>query len=139
MAEAFSGRCACGTIRFVSSAEPLVALNCHCRDCQKASGAPFIAAIAVPSAAVTITGQPTYYSVEAESGNTMSRGFCPECGSRLFVFNSRRPDAMAIHLASLDDPSRYRPTADIWTSSAQKWDHMDPSLQKLPKGFTLPH
>jgi hypothetical protein len=69
----------------------------------------------------------------------MSRGFCPECGSRLFVLNSRRPDAMGIHLASLDDPSRHHPTADIWTSSAQKWDYMDPSLQKLPKGFTLPH
>jgi hypothetical protein len=134
MAEAFSGGCGCGAIRFVCSAEPLAIFNCHCRDCQKASGAPFISAIAVPSAAVAITGQPKYHSVRTDGGNTMSRGFCVECGSRLFARISGRVDALGIHLTSLDDPNRYHPTIDIWTSSALEWDHMNPSLQKLPKG-----
>jgi hypothetical protein len=79
-------------IRFVCSAEPLAIFNCHCRDCQKASGASFISAIAVPSATVTITGQPKYHSVPTHSGNTMSRGFCAECGSRLFARISGRAD-----------------------------------------------
>ena len=134
MADPISGGCACGAIRFVCSAEPLAAFNCHCRDCQLASGAPFIAVIAVPSAAVAITGEPKYYAVTSESGNTMNRGFCANCGSRLFARISGRPDAMGIHLTSLDDPNRYRPTMDIWTTSALTWDHMNPSLQKLPKG-----
>ena len=134
MAEAFSGGCGCGAIRFVCSAEPVAIFNCHCRDCQKASGAPFISAMAVPSAPVTITGQPKYHSVRTDSGNTMSRGFCAECGSRLFARISGRADAIGIHLTSLDDPNRYHPTMDIWTSSALKWAHMDPSLQKLAKG-----
>jgi hypothetical protein len=135
MAHTFTGGCMCGAIRFACSAEPLAAFNCHCRDCQKASGAAFITAIALPSAAVTIAGQPKYYSVKGESGNTMSRGFCSECGSNLFVKTSGRDDAIGIHLASLDDPSRHQPTIDIWTSSAQPWDYMNPALQKLPKGF----
>jgi hypothetical protein len=134
MAEAFSGGCGCGAIRFVCSAEPLASFNCHCRDCQKASGAAFITAIAVPSAAVRITGQPKYHSVRTESGNLMSRGFCAECGSRLFARISGRADVMGIHLTSLDDPNRFHPTMDIWTSSALEWDHMNPSLQKLAKG-----
>jgi hypothetical protein len=50
----------------------------------------------------------------------MSRGFCPECGSHLLVKHSGRADAMGIHLASLDVPSRYQPMMNIWTSSAQK-------------------
>jgi hypothetical protein len=125
----------CGAIRFTCSAEPLLTFNCHCRDCQKATGAAFVTAIGVPSAAVTITGQPKYYSVEADSGNKISRGFCPDCGSRLFVKTSGRADAIGIHLASLDDPSCYQPTMDIWISSAQKWDYMNPSLQKQLKGF----
>jgi hypothetical protein len=138
MSQAFSGGCACGAIRFVCSAEPLATFNCHCRDCQKASGAAFITAVAVPPAAVTITGQPKYYLVEGESGNTMSRGFCADCGSRLFARNSGNADAIGIHLAALDDPNRSQPTMDIWTSSAPKWDYLNPALQNLPKGLP-PH
>lgn len=135
MSRTISGGCMCGAIRFTCSAEPLLTLNCHCRDCQKATGAAFVTALGVPSAAVVITGQPKYYSVKADSGNMISRGFCPDCGSRLFVETSGWPDAIVIHLASLDDPSCYQPTMDIWTSSAQKWDYMNPSLQKQLKGF----
>jgi hypothetical protein len=138
MAQPFSGGCACGAIRFECAAEPLVAFNCHCRDCQRATGGAFVTALAVPSAALTITGQPKYYSAKGESGNTMSRGFCPDCGSHVFTKSTGRSDAMGIHLASLDDPSRYQPMVDIWTSSAQPWDYMNPALQKRPKGLA-PH
>jgi hypothetical protein len=72
--------------------------------------------------------------VRTDSGNTMSRGFCAECGSRLFSRISGRADAIGIHLTSLDDPNRYHPTMDIWTSSALKWDQLNPSLQKVEKG-----
>jgi len=34
---------------------------------------------------------------------------------------------------SLDDPSIFKPGMDIYTSSAQAWDHMDPALPKFPK------
>ena len=33
-----------------------------------------------------------------------------------------------ITAGSLDDPSLYKPTLDIFTSSAQPWDHMNPVL-----------
>ena len=107
------GGCACGSIRYKLTASPLIVHACHCRDCQKATGGAFVTAVAVPLAAVTITGQPKYHSVEAENGNSMCRGFCPECGSRLFVKNSGRADSIGIHLGSLDDPSRYQPVMDI--------------------------
>jgi len=34
---------------------------------------------------------------------------------------------------SLDDPTIYKPGMDIYTSSAQPWDHMNPALPKIPK------
>ena len=60
----FSGGCACGVIRYECSAEPLISVNCHCRDCQWASGGAFASALIVPKTAFTLTkGAPKYHRV----------------------------------------------------------------------------
>jgi hypothetical protein len=43
MTAPFSGRCACGSIRYVCVRAPVAMLNCHCQDCQRSSGAPLFA------------------------------------------------------------------------------------------------
>jgi hypothetical protein len=133
MATPFSGGCMCGAIRYECSADPFLALNCHCRDCQKSTGGAFASVLAVPKDALKITGEPKYYEVKADSGNMISRGFCPKCGSPLFTKLSARPDMMGIKAASLDDPSWFKPAMDIYTASAQPWDHMNPDLPKSPQ------
>jgi hypothetical protein len=106
--------------------------NCHCRDCQQATGTAFAAAMLVPREAVAITGDVKYYEVTGESGQTISRGFCPNCGSRLF---GKRASAefLSIMAGSLDEPSEFRPTMDLYTASAQPWDYMNPDLPKFTK------
>jgi hypothetical protein len=133
MASNFTGGYVCGAVRYECSAEPLMAGNCHCRDCQKAGGGPFASALAVPAGALKITGTPKYYDTKSDSGNTISRGFCPECGARMFAKSSGMPEMALILAGSLDDPSWYRPAMDFYTSSAQPWDHMNPALPKFPK------
>jgi hypothetical protein len=73
-------------------------------------------------------GTVKYYGSKPDSGHALSRGFCPECGSHLFAKTSAIPDLAMIAAGSLDDPTLYKPTVDIFTSSAQPWDHMDPAL-----------
>jgi hypothetical protein len=46
---------------------------------------------------------------------------------------SRMPDLIGIPAGSLDDPSWHKPTMDMFTSSAQPWDYMNPDLPKLPR------
>ncbi len=134
MPKTFSGGCACGAIRYEVSAEPLAMLNCHCRDCQRASGGGSSSVVAVPAAAFALVkGEPRYWSTRGDAGHVARRGFCPTCGSPLVAGSSRMPDVVVLKVASLDDPSGFRPMADIWTSSAQPWDHMDPALPKVPK------
>ena len=133
MATMFTGGCLCGAIRYESSADALFMGNCHCRDCQKAGGGAYDACIGLPAATLKITGKVKYHDTKAESGNTLSRGFCPECGARLFAKTSGVPALAMITAGSLDDPSQYKPTMDIFTASAQPWDHMDPALPKFPK------
>lgn len=133
MTTPFTGGCMCGAIRYDCSAEPVMAGNCHCRDCQRASGGAFASVMAVPTAALKITGEPKYYDSKGDSGQTVSRGFCPNCGARLFGKPKVAPDLTMIMAGSVDDPSWHRPGMDIYTSSAQPWDHMNPDLPKFPK------
>ena len=128
----FTGGCLCGSVRYECSAEPIAMGNCHCRDCQRATGSAYASGLLVPQSAVTITGDVKYYDVIGDSGSIVGRGFCPNCGSRLFS-KPPIPELMGILAGSLDDPSWFRPTMDFYTASAQPWDHMNPDLPKFDK------
>ncbi|MGH8645188.1 MAG: GFA family protein [Gammaproteobacteria bacterium] len=128
----FTGGCACGTIRYEWSAEPVFAGNCHCRDCQRATGGTFAPLVFVPCSAGAITGDVKYRDIKGDSGQIVSRGFCPACGARLFLKAEMMPDLMGIMAGSLDDPSWFQPTMDIYTASAEPWDFMNPDLPKFP-------
>ncbi len=128
----FSGGCACGAIRYECNAESITMFNCHCRDCQRASGSAFSAVVYVPAKAVKITkGSPRYYQTSSQSGGHNKRGFCADCGSRLFGGVSDQ--GQGILASSLDDPSLFKPQMHIWTSDAQSWNQMDPKLPKFEK------
>jgi hypothetical protein len=131
-----TGGCCCGAVRYEISAEPLGGINCHCRTCQKSVGAAYLPAMFVPAAALTITGNYKEYATTAASGNTVYRGFCPECGSSLFGKNSGFPDVRPISAATLDDPSIFHPTKNVWVAEAQPWDCMDAALPKFAGNFT---
>jgi len=136
MLSPFSGGCACGAIRYECSADPLITLNCHCRDCQRASGSAYAALLNVPLAAFILTrGTLKYHRVTGESGNTLDRGFCPECGSPVVIKGQRASSLGLIVLwaASLDDPSWFRPVMDIFVVSAQPWDYLNPALRKFER------
>lgn len=127
-----TGGCACGAIRYEVGAEPMVMFNCHCRDCQKATGGAYTPVFYVPVNAFQITkGSPKYYETKSEMVGHNRRGFCPDCGSRLFGGKSHFGQGIAA--SSLDDPSLYKAEHEICTSDAQPWDHMDPETKKFEK------
>ena len=75
----FAGGCACGAVRYECSAEPLLGFNCHCRDCQRASGSAYASGMLVPEHAFRFTnGLPKYHPGVADSGRNVARGFCAE-------------------------------------------------------------
>jgi hypothetical protein len=119
MTAPFSGGCTCGAIRYVCARPPVAMLNCHCRDCQRSSGAPFASGFIVRASEVQIAGTPKTYSVHAGSGSLATRSFCSECGAPLFTHGEAAPQF--IRFPTLDNPSEFRPMLDIWTSSAQPW------------------
>ena len=125
-----TGGCLCGQVRYEIKAEPVSMANCHCRTCQKAVGAAYFPALFVRADSLKITGNIKEYASLADSGNTMYRAFCPECGTALFGRNSRFTDIRPVSAASLDEPACYSPQKDIWVSAAQSWDFMNPEIPK---------
>jgi hypothetical protein len=131
----FSGGCACRNVRYDCGVPPQLSYTCHCRDCQRASGSVGYPMIYVPGRFLAVRGTCRYYGVEAASGRSISRGFCPECGSPLFVKLALWPNALGVTAGSLDDPSRFQPIADIWTESAHPWDTLrspGPTFARIP-------
>jgi hypothetical protein len=129
----FSGGCACGAVRYESTAEPIMMLHCHCRDCQQSSGGPYSSFVIVPTEAFKLLqGSLRFHASPSQMGGKTQRGFCPECGSPIQSKPDLVPHVVAIRTASLDDPSWFSSQADVWTSDAQLWDQMNPALPKFP-------
>lgn len=134
MSEPYIGGCACGAIRYQISGEPLFQPDCQCRDCQRMSGTGHGSYLAFPSKLnVTLQGKAQHWNVAGDSGNVKTRGFCPICGSPVYMTSAAMPDLFTIHAASLDDPSRYQPQAVMYRASGYAWDYLDPALPKFDK------
>ncbi len=129
----YAGGCACGAIRYETSAEPLLAANCHCTDCQHASGTGMVSVLMFPKEGFSQEGEATYHEVTADSGRWIKRGFCANCGSPVLTLAEMAPDGIIVKAGSLDDPSLYQPGMHIYTSSAQPWDAIHDDLTKFPK------
>ncbi len=124
-----TGGCACGAVRYESSAAPLVTFRCHCRDCQRATGGPFAANVWFAASAFTFTtGEPKYYVVQSDMGSTVYHGFCPACGSPLGMKTDAFAEVTGVRAASLDDASGLELVAEVWTCRAYPWDSLNPEL-----------
>jgi hypothetical protein len=127
----FTGGCVCGEVRYECTAEPMLMLKCHCRDCQRTSGGPYIPVVVVPFEAFRITkGVIQHHATPSLQGGHNQRGFCPKCGSRLTGAENPAKGYIGVVASSLDDPSWFRPRLDIFVADAQPWDLMEPDLPK---------
>ena len=124
----FQGGCLCGALRYECSAEQVISGHCQCTDCRKDSGTGHSSHMAVPKAAVAISGEAKVFEKNADSGNTVGRAFCPNCGSSVYNVNSGMPDLIFLRASSLDEPDIFKPQMVVYTRSGPAWDHMAPDL-----------
>ena len=135
MTSAFQGGCLCGAVRYESKVEPVMAGHCQCADCRKSSGSGHCSHLAIPRDAVAVTGAVTTYNRPADSGNIVSRAFCPACGAPVYSLNTAIPHLVFIRASSLDDLEVFKPQMIVYASRAASWDYIDP---KLPSFETMP-
>ncbi len=131
MARPLEGGCLCGGVRFRVSAAPLRSGYCHCRMCQKNSGAPVVAWAEIPAAGFAfVKGAPSVY----RSSPKGERLFCPDCGSYMVFREPGSAKTISINTASLDDPAAIPPDHHIWISSRIGWFETTDDLPRHAKG-----
>ena len=139
MANEHTGGCLCGEIRYRIEHSVNSLRACHCTHCQKSTGTGSSVNAIVPAASVTfLKGTPRRYADKADSGNTLYRYFCGNCGSPIYSQRETRPDIMVFRAGSLDNSSDLRVTGHIWTASARPWSHIDANLETHPGNAPLP-
>jgi hypothetical protein len=133
MSETLTGSCLCGAIRY-SVTVPVTELRaCHCTHCQKSSGAGGSVNAVVPSDAFKITqGTPRRYDARADSGRTLHRYFCGDCGSPIYSQRATNPGVVVVRAGTLDNAGDMKITTHIWTKSARPWSHIDPAATRVP-------
>lgn len=136
----FSGSCLCGGVRYEGTEENGGG-HCHCVDCRKSSGTGHCSHMIVPESAFSVEGEVKFYEAPADSGNIVSRGFCPTCGSPIYSTNSGMPGMIFVRASSLDDPEVFKPQMVVYTDRAASWDFVDhslPSFAAMPSHADIP-
>ena len=134
MSEAYTGGCACGAIRYAITCEPVFMNHCQCRDCQRKSGAGHGSYLTFAQRTdVKLTGDAKQWDIVGDSGNVKTSGFCPICGSPVYLTFAAMPDLFTVHAASLDDPARFEPQVLTYAVRGHAWDHIDPALPKFDR------
>jgi hypothetical protein len=125
-----AGGCQCGAVRFAVSAAPLRVSICHCRMCQKASGAPFAALADIPLEHFSWTrGKPAAF----RSSSIAERDFCAACGTPLSyrLIGGAKIEVMT---GAFDRPDRVVPTLQFGSESRLGWVV---AIANLPSQTTL--
>ncbi len=110
------GGCLCGAVRYTVSGPLRNLVVCHCEVCRKVHGGP------APHSAcerddLRITGES---ALRWHSLDGAQRGFCDQCGSRLFW--DRGFDTISICAGSLDEPTGLHIDQHIFVASAAAWE-----------------
>jgi hypothetical protein len=114
------GGCACGTVRYRLTSEPLFIHCCHCLNCQRQTGSAFVINLLLETDRVEVlTGEPQ--PIDVPRDGTAQRIFrCPSC--QVAVFSEYGwPELRFVRGGTLDQPAAATPDVHIFTKSKLPW------------------
>ena len=115
------GRCACGSVRYRLTSDPLFTHCCHCLNCQRQTGSAFVINLMIEADRVELLADaPRQVDVPRDDGSKQRIFRCPTC--QVAVFSEYgRPEVRFVRGGTLDDPSGLRPDVHIYTKSKLSW------------------
>ncbi|SCZ92571.1 BZ3500_MvSof-1268-A1-R1_Chr5-2g07989 [Microbotryum saponariae] len=113
-------RCYCEAVQFEldEDVSALSGIFCHCRTCQKLSNDRSYNITSSEDKLKVTKGTPKVFDDQkADSGKSIKRSFCGDCGSALFSKPSSRPGAVFVKVGVLDEAAKVKPGAEIYVDS----------------------
>ncbi|WP_176086346.1 GFA family protein [Martelella sp. HB161492] len=118
----FEGGCFCGAVRFRMHGRPMFVHACHCKDCQRQTGGPFVVNGLIEADRLAVTqGSPQITTLPTDSGYPHDVVRCSDCGTALWSDYGRRGWMAFIRIATLDEPGSFQPDVHIYTRSKLPW------------------
>ena len=117
------GGCDCRYIRYAMMTAPLVVNCCHCRWCQRETGASFaVNAVIEADRVVLKSGQPQVIETPSQSGYGQRIARCPKCWIAVWSnYAGSGPATKVLRVGTLDDPDRFPPLVHVYVTSKQPW------------------
>ncbi len=117
------GRCTCGAVRYRITGEPIFVHCCHCRWCQRESGAAFALNAMIEADNVTLlAGTPETVPTPSQSGRGQKIVRCPTCHIAVWSHYADAGDRVCfIRVGTLEVPDALPPDIHIYTSTKQPW------------------
>lgn len=123
--------CCCGQLQVTTTGEPVRVSVCHCFACQKRTGSAFGAQARFPDAAVQKEGRAKEYVRTADTGNTITFSFCPECGSTVFYQLEKVPGFTVVGLGCFDEPTLPEPSISIYEARRHPWVTLAENCERM--------
>jgi hypothetical protein len=131
------GGCACGHIRYRMKTRPLFVHCCHCRWCQRESGASFaLNAMIEADRVVHLRSEPEITDTPSNSGKGQRVARCPKC--RIAVWSNYAgagPVIRFVRVGTLDSPDYLPPDIHIFTASKQPWVALAQGVPVVPEYY----
>ena len=117
------GGCTCRHVRYRMNTRPLFVHCCHCRWCQRETGAAFALNAMIEADRVELlAGQPEMVATPSASGKGQKIWRCPKCRIAVWSNYPGAGDAVRfVRVGTLDDPDAMPPDIHIFTMSKQPW------------------
>lgn len=126
----FDGGCACRHVRYRMTTAPMFVHCCHCRWCQRETGASFaLNAMIEADRVVLLAGEVDVVLTPSNSGKGQKISRCPRCRVAVWSNYAGAGDAVRfVRVGTLDDPDRLPPDIHIFTMSKQPWVVLPPGV-----------
>ncbi len=117
------GGCDCGLVRYRMQTRPLFVHCCHCRWCQRETGASFaLNAMIESDRIVNLGAQPEIIDTPTQSGKSQKIARCPKCRIAVWSnYSGAGPVIRFVRVGTLDMPDHLPPDIHIFTASKQPW------------------
>jgi len=130
------GGCYCKAVRYKAEGDPMMKVQCHCRECQYITGGQSNVVMAMPEAGFAVTKGKTKGFKRSDLPNGATREFCPECGTHLLTRTPGLKGAVLLKAGTFDDPSLFgQPQMAIYTVDKQAFHQLPagvPTFERLP-------